>query len=136
MKCLHLIVLLLIVCGSIASCEPFCNVLQVKNQANDTIWITYSCYPDSSIGNPKNLVQVPPGGYYAWKTMGEKYVMPKDLVFTLMIVDNDTLRKYGWDEIERNNICVKYHINKEKYERLYGVFIYPPTPHELDILYH
>lgn len=128
------VILLLIVCVATQSCEPFCNVWEVYNQSNDTIWVEYSHYPDTTVSNPKYLHWVCPGKYTYWSRLGKEYVMPEGLVFTLFIIENDSVKKYGWDEIERNNICTTYYINKEMYERLDGKFIYPPTPLTKEIL--
>mgnify|MGYP006916166216 FL=1 len=122
MKLLHIFSLLM-VCVAIQSCDPFCRVWEVYNQSNDSIWVKCSQYPDTTVGNPKYLHRVCPGKYTYWSALGEKYVMPDDRVFVLKIVENDSVKKYGWDVVERNNICIKYCINKEMYERLDGKFV-------------
>ena len=120
----------------LSSCDDdwYSPVLRVDNKASDTIWVAMGLYLD--IFETKGYFnKIAPDSSDIWLEENDFLSVRglRDKTISVVIIDNSTLRNYGWDGVfQHSRLWVN--IDEQMRKQLKNRLSYPPTKTELDII--
>lgn len=123
-----------------SSCEllmPERDSLKVINTTNKHILCYFglggqhgTLYPDTNLPSKDTyVIDIPPNDYYHYFVSSpwqEVYTQFPSGIFSVYIIDADTVAKYGWDDVRRkNNIVRRYDLSLQDITNKNHVITYP-----------